>query len=154
MRFFDTVTTPLGRLHLIFSGKKLCGVSFTRPRLKPGKAPDSLKRELREYFEGRRRRFSQGIVFEGGTEFEQAVWRALKEVPYGETRTYKWLAEQVGRPKATRAVGQALAKNPVPIVLPCHRIIESHGDIGGYSSGVNIKRRLLEMEYFYSSGGT
>ena len=83
-----------------------------------------------------------------GTDFEKKVWLALKEIPYGEARTYKWLSEKIGSPKASRAVGQALGRNPISIVLPCHRIIESDGSIGGYSSGVDIKRRLLEMEYY------
>jgi methylated-DNA-[protein]-cysteine S-methyltransferase len=72
----------------------------------------------------------------------------LKEVPYGETRTYKWVAEKVGNPHAFRATGNALGKNPIPIIFPCHRIIESDGSIGGYSSGIEIKRRLLEIEYY------
>src|SRR4030043_1701346 len=83
-----------------------------------------------------------------GTEFERKVWLTLKEIPYGETRTYKWLAEKIGKPSAYRAVGKALSRNPLPIVLPCHRIIESDGTIGGYSSGIDIKRRLLEIEYY------
>lgn len=152
MRFFDALKSPFGTLYLVFSGNKLTGVSFQKPKLKHGNAPDSLKRQLQDYFEGRTRGFRQGIDLEKGTDFEKAVWHALREVPYGETRTYKWLAQQVGRPKATRAVGQALSKNPIPIVLPCHRIIESDGSIGGYSSGVDVKRRLLEMEYYYSKG--
>jgi methylated-DNA-[protein]-cysteine S-methyltransferase len=152
MRFFDAFQSPLGPIYLTLAGNRLAGVSFGKPRLKHGKAPEALKRQLRDYFEGRLRVFRQSVDLEEGTDFERAVWRALLEVPYGETRTYKWLAERVGRPKATRAVGQALSKNPVPIVLPCHRIIESDGSIGGYSSGVDIKRRLLEMEYYYSEG--
>ena len=76
------------------------------------------------------------------------VWYALNEIPYGETKTYKWIAEKIGKPAAVRAVGQALSKNPIPIVVPCHRVIESDGSIGGYSSGVNVKKRLLEMEYY------
>jgi O-6-methylguanine DNA methyltransferase len=83
-----------------------------------------------------------------GTEFERKVWAALNEIPFGETRTYKWIAEKIGNPAAVRAVGRALSKNPIPIVIPCHRVIESDGSIGGYSSGVNIKKRLLELEYY------
>jgi methylated-DNA-[protein]-cysteine S-methyltransferase len=152
MKSFDAFHSPLGPIYLILAGNTLAGVSFRKPGLKHGKAPESLKRQLRDYFEGRLRVFRQRLELAEGTEFERAVWHALLEVPYGETRTYKWLAERVGRPRATRAVGQALSKNPVPIVLPCHRIIESDGSIGGYSSGVDIKRRLLDMEYYYSEG--
>lgn len=89
----------------------------------------------------------RALFFLEGTDFDKKVWLALKEIPYGETKTYKWLAEKTGNSNAYRAVGQALSRNPIPIVFPCHRIIESDGSIGGYSSGINIKRRLLEIEY-------
>lgn len=150
MTFCDAFESPVGTLYLIFSGASLAGISFESPRIKAGKAPDSFLRELEDYFAGSLRKFKQKIAFLEGTEFERQVWLALREVPFGETRTYKWLADRVGRPRGPRAVGQALSKNPLPIVLPCHRIIESHGDIGGYSSGVDIKRRLLAMEYYHA----
>ncbi|MDP2279974.1 MAG: methylated-DNA--[protein]-cysteine S-methyltransferase [Nitrospirota bacterium] len=146
--FYDVFESPVGRLFLLFSGKNLAGVSFEKPVCKRGLAPDSFKRELKGYFEGKTREFTQSTIFLEGTDFEKKVWLALKEIPYGETRSYKWLAEKIGSPKASRAVGQALGRNPIPIVLPCHRIIESDGSIGGYSSGVDIKRRLLEIEYY------
>ena len=92
------------------------------------------------------------IVLMRGTEFDHRVWLTLKEIPFGETRTYKWLAERIGKPKASRAVGQALGRNPIPILLPCHRIIESDGSIGGFSGGVDIKRRLLDIEYYKTLG--
>lgn len=154
MMFHDTFKSPLGVLYLVFSGKALSGISFDKPALRQGNAPKTLRRQLDDYFAGRLRRFSYPVQFAVGTDFEREVWLALADVPYGETRTYKWLAERVGRPRATRAVGQALSKNPVPIVLPCHRIIESDGDMGGYSSGVHIKRRLLDMEYYHSLAGS
>ncbi|MGD2079541.1 MAG: methylated-DNA--[protein]-cysteine S-methyltransferase [Nitrospirota bacterium] len=150
MSFFDYLESPLGTVYMIFSGKSLSAISFVKPRMKRGRAPKDFKRDLAEYFEGRLRQFSQKTVFAEGTEFEKEVWKAIREVPYGETRTYKWLAQRVGSPGGSRAVGQALSKNPIPIVVPCHRIIESTGNIGGYSSGVHIKRRLLEMEYYNS----
>jgi methylated-DNA-[protein]-cysteine S-methyltransferase len=150
MKFFDTFSSPFGELYIIFSGKALAGISFKKPHMRMGNVPDSFKKQLAEYFEGKLKEFKQDIVLTEGTEFERRVWLALRNIPYGETRTYKWLAEKIGKPKGSRAVGQALSKNPIPIVLPCHRIIESDGDIGGYSSGVDIKRRLLEREYYYS----
>jgi len=146
--FFDIFEGPVGRVFLLFSGKNLAGITFEKPDCRRGEAPESFKKELRNYFEGKGEGFNQGIIFLEGTDFEKKVWLALKEIPYGETRTYKWIAEKIGSPKANRAVGQALGRNPIPIVLPCHRIIESDGSIGGYSSGVDIKRRLLEMEYY------
>jgi O-6-methylguanine DNA methyltransferase len=147
--FYDVFESPVGRLFLLFSGKNLAGVSFEKPDYnKRGEASESFKKELNNYFEGKIEDFKQGAVFLEGTNFEKKVWLALKEIPYGETRSYKWLAEKIGSPKASRAVGQALGRNPISIVLPCHRIIESDGSIGGYSSGVDIKRRLLEIEYY------
>lgn len=148
---YDIFESPVSRLYLIFSGNLLTGVAFQKPQripLKKGVTPKNFVHELSAYFRGNDKGFTQKIHFLSGTEFERKVWSSLRNVPYGETRTYKWIAEQAGRPKATRAVGQALSKNPIPIVLPCHRIIESDGSIGGYSSGVKIKRRLLEMEYY------
>lgn len=146
--FFDVFESPVGPLFLLFSGKNLAGVSLEKPDCRRGEAPEAFKKELKNYFEGKSENFKQNTVFLEGTDFEKKAWLALKEIPYGETRTYKWLAEKIGSPKANRAVGQALGRNPVPIVLPCHRIIESDGKIGGYSSGVDIKRRLLELEYY------
>lgn len=148
--FFDTFPSPFGNLFLVFSGKALAGIkfgaeSFPYPR---GKAPESFRNQLRDYFGGNLREFSQDIVFLEGTDFERRIWLSLKEVPYGETRTYKWLAEKMGNPKAVRAVGQALGRNPVPIVLPCHRIIGSDGSLVGYTGGIDIKRRLLDLEYY------
>jgi len=148
--FHDTFESPFGTLYLLLSGKTLKGITFQKPDEIPrkGDAPALIKKELKEYFEHGREEFTQKIDFPKGTEFEKKVWLALKEVPYGETRTYKWLAEKVSRPSACRAVGRALSRNPIPIILPCHRIIESDGSIGGYSSGVDIKRKLLDIEYY------
>jgi len=148
--FFDTLQTPLGILFFVFSGERLAEIRFENevPPYPRGKAPEAFTKQLRDYFNGTLREFHQSFVFLHGTEFEQGVWLSLKDIPYGETRTYKWLAERIGNPKAVRAVGRALSRNPLPIVLPCHRIIESDGSIGGYSSGVERKRRLLDMEYY------
>ena len=148
--FYDTFDSPVGKIFLVFSGKKLRGIYFKKPDDIPrkGKAPHLVKNELKEYFEHGKDTFTMEIVLTKGTDFDQGVWRTLKEVPFGETRTYKWLAERIGKPNASRAVGQALGRNPIPILLPCHRIIESDGSLGGFSGGVDIKRRLLDIEYY------
>jgi methylated-DNA-[protein]-cysteine S-methyltransferase len=148
--FYDIVESPIATLFLVFTDKILRGIAFKKPDeiLRKDKAPPLIKKELKEYFENGREEFTQKIGLTKGTEFDKKVWLALKEIPYGETRTYKWLAEKIGKPGACRAVGQALSRNPLPILLPCHRIIESDGTIGGYSSGIDIKRRLLEIEYY------
>jgi len=149
--FYDVLETPFGKLYLIFCSDLLTGIDFIKPAgVHLGSTPDTavVKKELVEYFEKGRRVFACRTVFNEGTAFEKDVWNALKEVPYGETRTYKWMAGRVGKPQAFRAVGNALAKNPIPIIFPCHRVIESDGSLGGYSGGIEIKRRLLEMEYY------
>lgn len=150
---YDIFDSPLGLLYLIFSGEFLAGISFKKPAdipFKKGSAPEYFIKELSLYFQGTSIKFSQKIKFLTGTDFERKVWSVLNEIPYGETKTYKWVAEKTGKPSAVRAVGRALSKNPIPIAIPCHRVIESDGSIGGYSSGVNIKKRLLEMEYYSS----
>jgi len=153
MSFYcDLLQTPLGPLYILFRNDLLLGLSIAeRPSgIKRGKAPAALVKELEGYFAGKVREFGFPFAFRAGTDFERKVWLALKEIPYGETRSYKWLSAHIGHPKASRAVGQALSKNPLPIVLPCHRIIESDGSLGGFSPGVSIKRRLLDLEYYHS----
>ena len=101
--------------------------------------------QLGEYFEGSRRSFDLPMELRG-TPFQCDVWRALADIPYGETISYAELAVMVGRPGAFRAVGQANGANPIPIVLPCHRVVASGGGIGGYGGGLPLKRRLLALE--------
>ncbi|MEF9425966.1 MAG: methylated-DNA--[protein]-cysteine S-methyltransferase [Candidatus Mariimomonas ferrooxydans] len=149
--FYDTFESPIGLLYLVFFRKSLTEISFKKPSqiaFKKGSASKNFIKELEDFFRGNDKGFNQRIDFLKGTDFEKKIWSCLKDIPFGETRTYKWVAEKTGHPSASRAVGRALSKNPVPIVLPCHRIIESDGSIGGYSSGINIKRRLLELEYY------
>ena len=149
--YYDSLQSPIGALYLIFSQSALIGITFEKPSgITPRQTKGSIraKKELEEYFTAGRSEFTVKTCFVEGTEFEREVWEALRGVHYGETRTYKWIAERIGKPHAFRAVGNALGKNPVPIIYPCHRIIESDGSIGGYSSGVDIKRRLLEIEYY------
>lgn len=86
------------------------------------------------------------IDFSSGTPFQQKVWRAIQKIPYGERRSYQWIARQIRNPKAVRAVGQACKANPFPILVPCHRVIASDGGLGGFSLGIQKKRRLLQLE--------
>ena len=101
--------------------------------------------QLERYFTGELRQFSLPLA-PAGTPFQQAVWRALEEIPYGETRSYGEIAGQVGRPKASRAVGAANHRNPIPIVIPCHRVIGAGGTLTGYGGGLDRKRLLLDLE--------
>ncbi len=95
---------------------------------------------------GARVRFDLPLDLRHHTVFQQAVWRAAAKIPAGETRSYAWVAKNIGRPKAARAVGQALGANPVPVVVPCHRVVSSAGTLGGFSGGLPMKRRLLAIE--------
>jgi methylated-DNA-[protein]-cysteine S-methyltransferase len=110
-----------------------------------GRAVAIAARQLVEYFAGTRTTFDIPLAFDG-TPFQEDVWRALGEIPYAETITYAELAEIVGRPRAYRAVGQANGANPIPIVLPCHRVLASGGGIGGYGGGLPTKHQLLALE--------
>lgn len=101
--------------------------------------------QLEEYFHGLRRDFTIPLKA-NGTQFQQQVWQALTHIPYGMTYTYKELAETIGKPKASRAVGSACNRNPLPIVIPCHRVIGSSGSLTGYAGGLELKAMLLKME--------
>jgi O-6-methylguanine DNA methyltransferase len=131
------------------SGRGLCG--WLR-RCMPGAtcvegfAPNRAAiRQIQEYLEGKRCAFDLALDLRG-TAFQLEVWSALREIPYGETRTYAEQARAIGRPRATRAVGTANGANPLSLVVPCHRVIASGGRLGGYGGGLDLKRRLLAME--------
>jgi len=99
------------------------------------------------YFQGKQDSFNAiPTVFMRGTTFQQNIWNTLKKIPYGETRSYQWIAKKVNNPRAYRAVGTANGMNPLPIIFPCHRVIHAAGSLGGYSGGLNIKHYLLELE--------
>jgi methylated-DNA-[protein]-cysteine S-methyltransferase len=107
---------------------------------------DGLMERFRVYLSGDRITFPDELDLSGATPFQRKVWEITKLIPYGETRSYTWVAEQVNKPRAARAVGQALARNPLPIIIPCHRVITTNGKLGGFSGGVETKRRLLHLE--------
>lgn len=106
-------------------------------------------RQLEEYFAGRRRVFDLPLDLRG-TVFQRRVWSELLKIPFGETRTYAEVARAIGAPRAVRAVGAANGANPVPIVVPCHRVVATGGGLGGYRGGLQLKRRLLEMELCFN----
>ena len=117
----------------------------TVPRTGAGAIVRQAEQELREYFAGRRRTFTVKQDLEG-TEFQRKAWQAMRKIPFGETISYGDQARKVGKPKAYRAVGSANGKNPIPIIVPCHRVLASDGSLGGYSLGLSMKRRLLALE--------
>ena len=103
-------------------------------------------RQLLEYFEGRRQKLDLALKL-NGTGFQRAAWESLLRIPYGETRSYLQQAKSIMNPKATRAIGQANSKNPIPIIIPCHRVIGKNGSLTGYAGGIDRKTQLLEMEH-------
>jgi methylated-DNA-[protein]-cysteine S-methyltransferase len=155
------IETRLGWLGIAFSEHGLAGVQLPRAtraqtlaqlkRAFPNAtlidtAPAPMARELREYAAGKRRAFTIPLDWSAMTPFQRAVLRATNAIPCGETRTYAWVAQRIGKPRAARAVGRALATNPLPIVLPCHRVLGSDGGLHGYGGGLPLKRQLLELE--------
>ena len=102
-------------------------------------------KQLDEYFAGKRKRFELPLSL-AGTPFQQKVWKELQQIPYGQTVSYAQLAQSVGNPKAFRAVGSANGKNPAAIIVPCHRVINANGQLGGYAYGLGVKKQLLDLE--------
>ena len=143
--------TPIGRLVLECDGDVLIGVWLPHERRHGRRDADDLApvlketaTQLEEYFAGERQEFDVPMELDG-TPFQQEVWAELTRIPYGETISYGELARRVGRPSAPRAVGQANGRNPIPIIVPCHRVLASNG-IGGYGGGLKVKRALLAVE--------
>lgn len=153
MHYCD-VSTPVGRLLLTGDEKGLRGISFQNG-FHPVKLAEDWQlteepfreaiAQLEAYFAGRLHRFDLALAPEG-TPFQREVWSALTTIPYGETVSYGELARQLGRRTASRAVGAANGRNPLPIVIPCHRVIGADGSLTGFGGGLAIKRRLLELE--------
>ena len=154
MMYWHEIDSPIGTLLLAGDGVRLTAVHFQsgpRPRRPPGEwlaaatpfAP--VIAQLAEYFTGRRRAFDLPLGPEG-TAFQRTVWLALREIPYGETRSYAELARSIGKPRASRAVGLANGANPLPIIVPCHRVIGADGSLTGFGGGLDIKRKLLALE--------
>jgi len=161
------ITTPLGpvtltcdnallsRLELSPSGEwdREVAASEEDPLLSraDSKIIQHASQQLHEYFSGQRTLFTLPLDARG-TEFQQLAWRQLQTIPYAATRSYKWQCQAMGRPKAARAVGSANGRNPLPIIIPCHRIIGANGTLTGYSGGLAIKQFLLSCERFFGDG--
>ena len=142
--------SPIGPLAISGTAKYLTGIRFaeemgTDTTIRPPDAVTSARAQLEAYFQGRRKRFSLPLDLDG-TEFQQLVWRQLETIPFGHTVSYGDIARSIGRPKACRAVGGANNKNPIPIVIPCHRIIGANGHLTGYGGGLWRKTWLLNHE--------
>lgn len=156
MRYYDTYESPHGRMLLVATDDGLSGVYFNRQKYFPAKdkqwlrAPNhaslkQAKRELGEYFAGKRTRFEVALVPDG-TPFQRSVWKAISRVGFGKTITYGTLAAKAGRPGSARAAGAATGRNPIGIIVPCHRIVGANGSLTGYAGGLDRKRALLALE--------
>jgi methylated-DNA-[protein]-cysteine S-methyltransferase len=158
--FYTIYRSPLGPLHLLGSSKGLMSLCFTKQsfdqRLKQhfaGAQPKrsdlpfrSITKQLDAYFKGRPVKFVYQADLLSGTGFQKAVWQKLSELLPGQLTTYGSLAREIKRPKSSRAVGQAVGANPLPIIIPCHRVISSSGKLGGFTGGVGLKKKLLSIE--------
>jgi methylated-DNA-[protein]-cysteine S-methyltransferase len=162
--FYGEMDSPLGSLTIVSTIQGICRIDFgaakeTYSNVQVWAKKHMLKcemvcdlervgpavKQLEEYFAGSRFHFDLPLVFKG-TPFQKKVWQALKGISYGETKSYKEIAQSMGAPKAVRAVGNANNKNPIPIIIPCHRVIGSNGALVGYGGGVEKKETLLEIE--------
>ncbi|MGB2620931.1 MAG: methylated-DNA--[protein]-cysteine S-methyltransferase [Candidatus Acidiferrum sp.] len=152
--FYFTMKSPVGPLLLVGDERGLRQVHFANGRRPKSPARDwtedkapfrEAMRQLETYFEGKLREFDLPLALEG-TEFQKLVWSNLQKIPYGETVSYGQLARRIGSPEAARAVGLANGSNPIPIIIPCHRVIGSNGNLTGFGGGLPVKKKLLELE--------
>lgn len=152
--YYTHFESPVGALLLAGDGSALTHILFpenghaVKPHaewIERGSAFEAVARELEEYFAGTRRTFSVELA-PSGTPFQLQVLDALRQIPYGETRSYSEIARAIGRPSAQRAVGAANGRNPIPIIIPCHRVIGQRGDLVGFGGGIAVKRFLLDLE--------
>ncbi len=125
--------------------RQLLGDSISCAIRSPRLFGDLMER-LRIYFSGCKAAFPDELDLSRATAFQREVWGVVRLIPYGKTKSYSWVAKQVGKPSVVRAVGQALARNPLPVIVPCHRVVTNSGKLGGYSGGVEMKRKLLQLE--------
>jgi methylated-DNA-[protein]-cysteine S-methyltransferase len=151
---YTTMKSPVGTLLLAGEAAGLRLVHFSTGRRPKAPQRDWIEdrapfkeaiRQLGAYFEGKLKGFDLPLVLDG-TEFQLLVWNNLREIPYGETVSYGQLARRIGRPDAPRAVGLANGSNPIPIIIPCHRVIGSNGDLTGFGGGLPVKKKLLALE--------
>lgn len=146
--------SPIGWIDIIAEGNRILRASFSEvaPSSQPTFSPTLpvLARTIKlldTYFAGGAINFAEiPVQIAYGTEFQQQVWKAIQQIPHGEVRSYQWIADEIGRPKSARSIGNAVGANPVSILIPCHRVIRSNGALGGYGGGLDRKRHLLALE--------
>jgi len=157
---YTIIDTHIGNISIVGSEQGLKEVSIHKSRqaalkrisqrfsdtIESSDGFGDLPQRLERYAGGERIIFNDAVDLENATPFQQAVWEATRSIPYGETRSYEWIAQRIGKPGAARAVGQALKNNPFPIIVPCHRVIGKDGSLTGFSCGLELKKRLLDIE--------
>ena len=154
MPYIHYYSSPIGILKISAEEESITGVSLeeqeelqkTISETPPTALLQEAHTQLTEYFAGERTSFSLPIKYPHGTPFQHSVWNALRNIPYGETRSYEDIAVAIGNPKAVRAIGQANTRNPILLLVPCHRVINKNGTIGGFGCGVEVKKQLLQLE--------
>jgi methylated-DNA-[protein]-cysteine S-methyltransferase len=150
-------STDIGRVGIADNGEAITNLYFDGEKIPQDtniKETELIRKaavQFQEYLAGKRKVFDIPLAMEG-TPFQQTVWNALTAIPYGETRSYREVAESIGRPKACRAVGMANNKNPIAVFVPCHRVIGTNGKLVGYAGGLDLKAKLLDMEKQYANG--
>ena len=147
---FEFLDTPVGRLRLLSDGTALTRIEFANRHSTDGRRGhdaviERTRQQLQQYFAGQRQQFDLPLEA-GGTAFQRQVWRALAEIPFGALRSYRDIARRIGNERAVRAVGAANGRNPIPVVVPCHRVIGSDGSLTGFTGGLAVKRALLQLE--------
>jgi len=173
--YYSRFDSPFGHVFVASTPKGVCLVSFSKitetkflsllrqmfhktkfksEAIRDDKALRDVKKNLLDYFNGYPVSFKIPLDLSIGTQFQRKVWRKVREIPYGELRSYKWVARSIGSAYASRAVGNAVGRNPVAPIVPCHRVICSDGSLGGYTSGIAIKKRLLNLEGVIADGSS
>jgi methylated-DNA-[protein]-cysteine S-methyltransferase len=158
---YATFNTIMGWVGILSSSEGIRRITLPQPSARDARrllgepadyaepSPDlfqDLIERFQAYFNGDKIDFQDKLDLSGATPFQRRVWEIARLIPYGDSKSYKWVAEQIGKPRASRAVGQALAKNPLPIIVPCHRVITTDGGLGGFRGGLAMKRQLLYLE--------
>ncbi len=153
--YFTTCPSPLGELTLTATNKGLCGLYFEDHKYWPANQSswqrddsrfDAARSWLTNYFAGKKNKALPALDIVTGTDFQRRIWQALRNIPSGRTQTYAEMAKAIGNPKAVRAVGAAIGRNPISIIVPCHRVVGSNGSLTGFAGGVERKRWLLQHE--------
>jgi methylated-DNA-[protein]-cysteine S-methyltransferase len=160
--FYSCLDSPIGPVYVAKTKKGICFINlpkiseagfltilrkrFQKDAIRNERELKTVINELLAYFNGSKVNFKSLLDLNKGTIFQRKVWIKISEIPYGELRTYKWIANEIGNANAVRAVGNAVGRNPVSPIIPCHRVIRSDGNLGGFSSGIHLKKWLLKLE--------